>query len=102
MIISPGLTDQIFKRKTEDIPSLGTVVFATNPAVTMEARLEEMYDRMRYVMYESKEGGSKWERIGQPMVEHVVDIGFIIWPTTPPKIRQKAVQRTIERIYKVM
>ena len=101
MIISPGLAEEIFKRKTDDIPSLGTVVHATNPAISMQAKAEAMLEHMRYVLYEKK-GRSKWERIGQPMVEHVIDMGFIIWPTTPPKLRQKAIQRTIERIYESM
>lgn len=101
MIISDGLTEEIFKRKTDDIPSLGTVVYATNPAISMQPKVEAILEHMRYVLYEKK-GKSKWERIGQPMVEHVVDVGFIIWPTTPPKLRQKAIQRTIERIYETM
>lgn len=101
MIVSTSLEDEIFRRKTDEVPSLGTVVYATNPAITMEAKVQEILEHMRYVMYEKK-GRSKWERIGQPMVEHVIDVGFIIWPTTPPKLRQKAIQRTIERIYESM
>ena len=101
MIVSTSLEDEIFRRKTDEVPSLGTVVYATNPAITMEAKVQDFLEHMRYVMFE-KEGRSKWERIGQPMVEHVIDVGFIIWPTTPPKLRQKAIQRTIERIYETM
>lgn len=53
------------------------------------------------VMFKKRSNRSKWERIGRPMLEHVIDIGIILWPTTPPKLRQKAMQDTIERFMKV-
>lgn len=96
MILTPNLEEEIFKRRTSDMPSLGTVVYADSPEQVIQARVDMMLETMRQQLYGPSDR-SKWERIGQPMVEHVIDVGFVIWPTTPTKLRLKALQRTIER-----
>ena len=96
MIVSKTLQDEIFKRRTTDIPSLGTVVFADAVQDPLQAKFDEMLETMRKQMYGPSDR-SKWERIGQPLFESIVDWGIIINPYTPPKYRLKAIQRQIER-----
>lgn len=96
MIISPGLSDEIFKRRNEETLPLGTVVYADSPERIMQAKVDEMLERMRQP-FGGPTDRSKWERIGQPLFESIVDWGIIINPYTPPKFRLKAIQRQIER-----
>jgi len=96
MIIAPGLSDEIFKRRNEDIPSLGTVVYADSVDNPLQAKFDEMLETMRRQLYGPSDR-SKWKRIGQPLFESIVDWGIIINPYTPPKYRLKAIQRQIER-----
>jgi hypothetical protein len=96
MIISPALADEVFKRRDTSQMKLGTVVYADKPNDPLQARVDELIERWEQTMYGPSDR-SKWERIGQPLVESIVDWGIIMWPTTPTKLRQKAVQRQIER-----
>jgi hypothetical protein len=96
MIISPGLADELFKRRVTSQTQLGTVVFADKPNDPLQARVDEMIEQLNNSLYGPSDR-TKWERIGQPLVESIVDWGIIIWPTTPTKLRQKAIQRQIER-----
>ena len=96
MIVTSNLEEEVFKRRTSNIQSLGSVAYADAPGDPVQARVDEFLQTMREQLYGPSDR-SKWERIGRPMVEHVIDIGIILWPTTPPKMRQKAMQRTIER-----
>lgn len=96
MIISPRLVEEVFKRRMDDAPSLGTVVYADAPSNPLQAKVDEMIDTMRQQLYGPSDR-SKWERIGQPLFESIVDWGIIINPYTPPKYRLKAIQRQIER-----
>ena len=95
-MISRALTEEIFKRRTHDLPSLGTVVYADAPQDPLQAKVELMFEHMKNQLYGPSDR-SKWERIGQPLFESIVDWGFIINPYTPPKYRLKAIQRQIER-----
>lgn len=94
-MINIGLTEEIFKRRNNDLPSLGTVVYADAPQDPLQAKVDEMLDYMKSQF----QGGdrSKWERIGQPLFESIVDWGIIINPYSPPKLRSKAISRQIER-----
>ena len=96
MIISPGLSDEIFKRRNESIPSLGTVVYADAVDNPLQAKVDEILEQMRRQLYGPSDR-SKWERIGQPLFESIVDWGIIINPYSPPKLRTKAIARQIER-----
>jgi len=96
MIISPGLADELFKRRDTSQMKLGTVVYADKPNDLLQARVDEMIEQLNKSLYGPSDR-TKWERIGQPLVESVVDWGIILWPTTPTKFRQKAIQRQIER-----
>ena len=95
MIIAPNLADEIFRRRTEDTFSLGTVVYADSPDRILQAKVDDILEQMQWWKRESDR--SKWERIGQPLFESIVDWGIIINPYTPPKYRLKAIQRQIER-----
>lgn len=96
MIISPGLADEIFKRRDTSQMKLGTVVYADKPNNPLQARVDELIERWEQTMYGPADR-TKWERIGQPLVESIVDWGIILWPTTPSKLRQKTISRQIER-----
>lgn len=96
MIISPGLADELFKRRDTAQMKLGTVVYADKPNDPLQARVDELIERWQQQMYGPSDR-SKWERVGQPLVESIVDWGIIVWPTSPTKLRQKAMQRQIER-----
>lgn len=96
MIISPGLADELFKRRDTSQMKLGTVVYADKPNDPLQARVDEMIDHLNNLLYGPSDR-TKWERIGQPLVESVIDWGIIVWPTTPTKLRQKAIQRQISR-----
>ena len=101
MIIAPNLADEIYKRRTSDVPSLGTVVYANDPSVTLQAKIDEIIQTLHQQLYGPSDK-SKWERIGKPMVENIIDFGIIINPYTPPKLRQKAIQRRIEKFIELM
>lgn len=96
MIISPGLADELFRRRELAQMKLGTVVYADKPNDPLQARVDEMLEQLNNSLYGPSDR-TKWERVGQPLVESIVDWGIIIWPTTPTKLRQKAIQRQIER-----
>ncbi len=96
MIVAFGLEEEIFKRRNESVPSLGTVVYADSPELVMQAQVDKMLETMRQQLYGPSDR-SKWERIGQPLFESVVDWGIIINPYSPPKLRTKAISRQIER-----
>jgi hypothetical protein len=100
MIVSKTLGDEIFKRRTSDIPSLGTVVYADAVQNPLQAKVDEFLETMRQQLYGPSDR-SKWERIGQPLFESIIDWGIIINPYTPPKYRLKAIQRQIERFVEV-
>lgn len=96
MIISPGLADELFRRRNEQNLSLGTVVYADKPNDPLQAKVDEMIESLNNSLYGPSDR-TKWERVGEPLVSSIVDWGIIIWPTTPSKFRQKAIQRQIER-----
>lgn len=96
MIIAPNLSEEIFKRRNESIPSLGTVVYADSPSLVVQAKVDEMLETMRRQLYGPSDR-SKWERIGQPLFESIIDWGIIINPYSPPKMRSKAISRQIDR-----
>lgn len=96
MIISPGLADELFKRRDISQMKLGTVVYADKPNDPLQARVDEMIDHFNNLLYGPSDR-TKWERVGKPLVESIVDWGIILWPTTPTKFRQKAMQRQVER-----
>lgn len=96
MIISPGLADELFKRRDRSQMKLGTVVYADKPNDPLQARVDEMIEQLNKMLYGPSDR-TKWERVGQPLAESIVDWGIIIWPTTPTKLRQKAIQRQISR-----
>ena len=96
MIISPGLADELFKRRDTSQMKLGTVVYADKPNDPLQAKVDELIERWQQTMYGPSDR-TKWERVGQPLVESIIDTALIIWPTTPTKLRQKAIQRQIER-----
>lgn len=101
MIIAPNLADEIFRRRTSDVPSLGTVAYANDPSVAVQAKVDALLE-YKYDMLYAPSDRSKWERVGQPMVENIIDFGIIIYPRTPPKLRQKAIQRRIEKFIELM
>ena len=96
MIISPGLADELFKRRFNSEMKLGTVVYADKPNAPLQANVDEILEFFNKSLYGPSDR-TKWERVGKPLVESIVDWGIIVWPTTPTKLRQKAMQRQIER-----
>ena len=96
MIIAPGLADELFRRRNDQNLSLGTVVYADKPNDPLQANVDEILEFFNKSLYGPSDR-TKWERVGKPLVESIVDWGIIVWPTTPTKLRQKAMQRQIER-----
>jgi len=96
MIISPSLADELFKRRASLEVKLGTIVYADKPNDPIQARVDELLELWQQQLYGPSDR-SKWERVGQPLVESVIDWGIIVWPTSPTKLRQKAISRQVER-----
>ena len=51
MIISPGLADELFRRRNEQNLSLGTVVYADKPNDPLQAKVDEMIESLNNSLY---------------------------------------------------